>query len=568
MNLLGAIGNCLLAFTTEFEVICALLPKKQVVGVWPVHCLRRYWCEDGVFAFEAGRRSPRGEGSYSFVSSHNEEIYRTLDRLILKAKKCDSSSSTGSVDDRPPAPLPVDALKPETPISSSESDDEGSHQHKKPSNLYLQNGSSETTPLASKVPLPQAGSGTRMTTSLRHPPAHNPDVSGNPTYLRRARTLTGTRGWLHESVQQSPEAELKKPKRRSVHNQPLPPPPAAYIEEEIKTRDPLEEDTYSHTVHPVPAPFEQGSFNASLYNALVHPLDPAIKRQQRSSAVDDFALYDIAFPPTSLSKGRRLLSQDAEYGTVTNPDSNIIPRTKMPVNKLPLSLGKPKEVLKQPLNPLYGSQEDLLAAMEPAQEKPGQSSPRLARLPSGSGKTMSELLKTFQPPREETDDAPPPGQLRKKSEDDGLTANPLYGSQDKLLDALKLQTLEDSVEVDPSRWYKPPESGNEIEEGQQTPERKGSPEIRDGTPTGEGEETGATVKPSEAMLVEQQNADEQQSGYRESTPTGILRDAKGYTKIDKSRKVEEEEGEGEDAVVAPPIPQRNYSWDSSNSSTI
>ncbi len=584
MNLLGAIGNCFLAFTSDFEIICALLPDKQVVGVWPLHCLRRYWCEEGVFAFEAGRRSPRGEGSYSFVTSENEDMYRTLDKLIQKAKR--DSSSSGSVDERPPAPLPTDAHKSESPIPSSESDEEG---RKKA------NGSQETTPIPSKVPLPQPGGGISKTTSLNHPPNHSPDVSANPTYIRRVRTHTGSK-WLHQSVEPAPP--LANRKRRSVHNQPLPPPPTAFIEEEIATHDPLQEDTYSHTVHHVPAPFQQSVFNASLYNALVHPQDPSIKRNQRPGSVDDSALYDIAFPPSTLSRARCLLPQDAEYGTVVNPGPSVIPRTAMPVSKLPLSLSKPKS--NHPLNPLYGSQEDLLAL----REVPEEPQPRLARLPTGPSE-RPDFLKEFRSSRDDTDSAPPPGQLRKK-EDDGLTTNPLYGSQDRLLDALKLQALEDSVEVDPARWYMPPESGDEEKEparaagekpvdgrtndktnvSERTPlEEGGASKDRVGSPKAAGGGSKATERSPKAAEGGATTTTHLGSGgaqdvlhgpgerSREATPipspSAIPRDAKGYSQIDKSKKNRREEAspgeDEEDLPSPPPIPQRNYSWDSTNS---
>lgn len=615
MNILGAIGNCLLAFTSEFEIICALLPDKQVVGVWPLHSLRRYWCEDGVFAFEAGRRSPRGEGTYSFVTSHNEEIYRNVDRLVQKARRASSSSGSGSVDERPPAPLPAGAHTPETPVPSSESDEEKARY-------------TDATPTPSKVPQPQASSGAKTTASQ---PNHTPDVSGNPTYTVRARSGSS---WLHQSVQRSPKAESSKPKRRSVHNQPLPPPPIALIGDEIQSRDPLEEDTYSHTVHHVPAPFQQSQVNASLYNALSHPQDPSIKRQPRSTTVDESALYDIAFPPSTLSKGWRMLPQDAEYGIVGDAKPDIIPGTTMPVNKLPLSLGKPKELpkAKQPLNPLYGSQEDLLRAPEaPLPEAPSSEvpSPRLARLPTGSGQ-RPEFLKSPQLPRDDTDDAPPPGPLRKKTEDDGLTANPLYGSHDQLLDVLKQEALEESMEVDPTRWYKPPEDEN-VKPATATTVRAANPVYGDITPA-QGGDTGANdvedrektpmegreQATDQVTLLEDARKDSKEPcrpKLREPTPdpsvSGVPRDAKGYSKIDKSKKQKQKTNEeirevepddavapppipqrtysspvpespspelaqlptgseaaSDDAVDPPPIPQRNYSWDSSNSTNI
>ena len=341
MNIIGARGDCLLALTTEMEIVCALAPNKQVVGVWPFDCLRRYWCGEGMFGFEAGRRSPRGEGKYSFITSEDEEIYRTLQKFIDKAKRSSVSSSSSAdssrYDDRPPAPLPTDARQSETPVASSESEEEGGETNKKSKDqdggkaLALGYDVVRTPPVppkASRSPsLSKHQSPKSRGKSLRTTPTHDMiEVTGtSPAYLKRARTHSGfTNAWLHETVQ--PPAT--KGKRRSVHGQPLPPPPVAFTGEEIKTRDPLEEDTYSHTVHRIPGPFQRRAsdhvaVSGSLYNALVHHQDPSIRHKKRPGVQDDTALYDVAFTPHRSIKGRSTLSNDAEYGTISNPDPNF-----------------------------------------------------------------------------------------------------------------------------------------------------------------------------------------------------------------------------------------------------
>ena len=49
---------------------------------WPLRFLRRYGCDGDILSFEAGRRCPRGEGSYAFSTSHALEIRNLIRRNI------------------------------------------------------------------------------------------------------------------------------------------------------------------------------------------------------------------------------------------------------------------------------------------------------------------------------------------------------------------------------------------------------------------------------------------------------------------------------------------------------
>lgn len=493
MNVIGVQGDCLLALTTGLEIQCARFPSRQVVAIWPFETLRTYWFGDGIFGFEAGRRSPRGEGKFNFVTKQDEEIYKTLAYYIKKAKResTGSNSSNKAVDDRPPAPLPADTTKDETPLPSSESEED--HQHEasalgydsvNPSSLY------PTKPLV------------RNRTGSLKSRVENVDVSStSPAYLRRIRTHLGF--WLHESVQQ-PQGRHSD---SSITLEDTP--PAVLTCEDIHSRDPLEEDTYSHTVHLFPAPFNSQNtkhnvVGESLYNALVHTGAPSTKRKQRTGSGDDATLYDVAFPVNPGKGGRGVLPKtEGEYSTAFIKDQNTnIPRTRMPISKMLLG----PEPLKD----------------EPPKEPSSQPKPQL---------------------------------VKRKESGEGLTTNPLYGSQDNLLSAIA--ALEDQTEVRAEKQAINPVYG----------ERKdvmlGQKQV--------GAELEETCDGTPKDLEESEETDSRSRLHGESSPIPIPKDDKGYSKVKKKKKKNGQqvgsEGEGEeedDGGLPPPIPERNYSFEGDN----
>lgn len=529
--------------------------------MWPFDSLRRYWCGDGIFGFEAGRRSPRGEGTFLFVSSQGEEIYKALERFITKAKRGSASSSGSSeektVDLRPPAPLPVDANRSETPVQSSESDEEGEKQkHKRYSrdptlkdhddmmdiaNAYDLVKSPPLPPKPVGTPLPDAGLGSKKqmlayTGSLKPGRATQqevPDVSTNPSYLRRVRTHTGgVHQWLHKSVQK-PKKDEKRSKELPLP-QDIPPPPAAFAAAEIKVRDPLEEDTYSHTIHRFPPPFrspasDHNVVGSSLYHALVHPgvKDSGLKRNQREGSETDESLYDLAFLPSGKSK-HPVPGLESEYSSLqTAVKDSSIPRTTMPLEKMPLGLGQ-----------------------------------------------LPELRRSQRPFREETD-APSPKPIRQiEQSDDGMTVNPLYGSQENLL--AQIASLEDSLEVEKGtaagkmKLVKPDEA----------PSEKQAANPMYGEPSKLGIQLGRENAEEVAESGDSQTQLPRQNGAELDCPDldpssgQVQKGHKGYSKVDKSKKTaaenrteerpdeKTEDDRDETDSVPPPIPERNYSFDS------
>lgn len=51
--------------------------------VWPLHSLRRYGFEEGMFSFESGRRCETGEGIYAFKCRRASVLFQTLQQQIL-----------------------------------------------------------------------------------------------------------------------------------------------------------------------------------------------------------------------------------------------------------------------------------------------------------------------------------------------------------------------------------------------------------------------------------------------------------------------------------------------------
>ncbi|XP_075974761.1 uncharacterized protein LOC142975659 [Anticarsia gemmatalis] len=66
---------------TENDII--LYREGRESTVWPLHSLRRYGFENGVFSFESGRRCDTGEGIYAFRCRRASLLFRTLQQQIL-----------------------------------------------------------------------------------------------------------------------------------------------------------------------------------------------------------------------------------------------------------------------------------------------------------------------------------------------------------------------------------------------------------------------------------------------------------------------------------------------------
>lgn len=336
MNLIEASERCLLALTPQNQLVCATLTTRQVLGVWPYNSLRRYWCKSSTFGFEAGRRSPRGEGLFTFGTDRDEELYRTLEKCIKRAKK-------GSIS-RPPAPLPNSLNSSDTPpVSTSESDD-------------------DEPPLA----VPSRTPTTSRAQTVRRSPNDSEGPGPSPANLRRMKTHTGLvaeHKWLHKSVNPQPSKDVCNPST-NVQNGEGP------------------EDTYSHTVHkPLPKPLPTGRNDnepEDLYSHTVHKLPPPfVPREQPNGSTyqrlhsqpsvlpagagysdlpeEDMRVYDVAFQPGTHAT---VIPSDSQYTTLGQPDpvsTNLVPSTQS-------SAATPSSYNEDGLmdNPLYASQENLL----------------------------------------------------------------------------------------------------------------------------------------------------------------------------------------------------------------
>ncbi|UYV72184.1 hypothetical protein LAZ67_9002121 [Cordylochernes scorpioides] len=58
----------------------------RILYVWHFRHIRRYGCSKDVFSFEAGRKSPSGEGLFSFHAADGNLIFQTVDGLVNQLK--------------------------------------------------------------------------------------------------------------------------------------------------------------------------------------------------------------------------------------------------------------------------------------------------------------------------------------------------------------------------------------------------------------------------------------------------------------------------------------------------
>ena len=538
MTLIGATGlACLLSFTPKREIICANVQNRQVLGVWPFNSLRRYWHGDGMFGFEAGRRSPRGEGKFEFVTSQSERLYKKLDILT----KANSPRSSKVADTRPPVPLPAVPTPPVSSASNSDEETSSSKQSKRSQTMKVESNMIE--------------------------------VSGtSPAYqLRRVQTVP-SRGhkYLHEAIQ----SESENQRSEDVRNPGLPPPAAALRGEHINTRDPGVDDTYSHTVHRVPEHFqrkamEHSAVGGSFYNALVHRQSTSsIKLKSRTGSDSDELVYDVAFQPNSMKRTLIPVTQDGEYAvakhpaidtqehtsrTTTTTMTNEQQRTLEPAeNPPPLRYVLTEPTEKQRINnPLYGSKEDLTDAGDDANDSGMTDNPLYGskeNLFSNEESKQSKELEVHMAALVTLGNGGSGG-ASNGIDDNSLTLNPIYGTSSNFA---TLSRERNNQEEQTASGEVESHSTTDLQTGQ----------VRSGEESPPSKAEGAVAAGSE--LSTQQ---------REATPDTIRRDAKGYSKIDKNKKInnsEENEREVEgnrspeedsEDEVPPPIPPRKYSMD-------
>ena len=533
--MIGARGDCLLAITTDSELLCSLETTRQVVGVWPFNCLRRYWCGEGVFGFEAGKRSPRGEGTFTFTSlAQDEEIYATLKKYIDRAKqvtlqrgnKYGSSGvkAVGGMQARPKFPLPDDEAM-ETLGDAARGGGAGVEELS-----YAQVPSQDQL----------AGRPRSVSPYERRASLHHTDVSApNPMYMLK-RSQTAKPRMIQQWVEQTEAAAAARwsmpspvsegggeEEPRPLPHPPLPPLLPRMVERGSPTL--AEEDMYSHTQHVMPAPFqhrasEHNIVEESTYHTLVHDkCSPSLRGRKEGGGGGEegegegegAGIYSVAYPPdVAVVGGRRVHVAPDEYGTLDleavdkggGGTSRAVPPSGLNLTPAPCERGG------------WGG-------------GGGGGGGEDKRIESKPGTVASKGSVPLTPGSER-------GDL-----EDSMTENLLYNTHaDVLMATASVQTVlareegEGGSESGTATVAEEREKVNETDNGGSglSGGTKGSGGV------GGGEEGGLGA------------------GGGEGVEGGLQRDAKGYTKVDKSKKqqttVERLDSEG----PPPPIPPRLY----------
>ena len=540
MNTVGARGDLNLAITTDSEIVCALVPSNQVVGVWSFTCLRRYWCGDGVFGFEAGKRSPRGEGTYTFISAEAEDIYSTLKQFIEKAKQAamegkraeeEVKKVTTDVNIRPKFPLPPIASRADPLLLAPGDPDivavgEGRElELEDESKCYDVIPSQPAEAFIGGPPLSPFKRGAGNTSSL-----HHTDISGpSPAYMKRANTSKPRR--MQQWLKKSSRPNKKKAEASAVggargENTSHTAAPSL----EMRSRSPdLEEDTYSHTQHVLQRRVTECSVvDDSLYNALVHmsgrtssssltsherastlkaKKKPASQGKGEAEEEEEGGIYSIAYPGQPVPEKGELV-QNSEYGTLGRSAADPMAARGRTISSLPLAPAK--------------------TSFTKAEETDAGISPPL--VPS----------RPFVPP-------PPPesNPLSSPSDiEDGMVDNLVYDSTENLLESI-LHIPSTPTTAESERAMSNPPSGTVGERHGIEGRCHSSVGVEDCHGNAKGEEKEAR-KEEEGRREKEEGKDE------------IQRDAKGYSKVDKNKKQKKADRGGGGKEEAPPLPPRNY----------
>ena len=511
--------------------------------MWPLGMLRRYWCEDGVFGFEAGRHSPRGVGTYLFTTSQDKEIYDMLKRLTTQG-------DTAALGTRPPAPLPPTPVTTKSTTLLADPIRGGALMDRKEfkdDDEKKYDVVSEPPPVLPPKPLLKSQSeilvhkSTLIDPSLDLSPAYGhaiPPVSNsNPSASIVTNTLYGSsmpvpplagnqatpnnqatlnnqttpnnqatpnnqftpntlkRRWLHESI--TPKVEPDEPAKDSLHFgtsvlkvskwvQSTHAQAPAGVPQHVSSgvASVCEDIAYAHTVHRMPAEFELSevpnvTLGPTLYNTLVHKgAQPHAHNETPPSTVrDQQSLYDIAFMQSGSNSKP---SSKSDYSVAYLPQDQVDGATIVP----------------QPM-----------AVKE--------------RVEGGVSRCSPSPMPPMPPM--------PPLPLQ----DDGLTNNPLYGSQSTVIQdvlSLKISTpelhkrvrvLQDGPMGEAPFPENPNGSGGMLSDGDQLGPRL-EVEVVAGSSTKDSGEA-------------------------------IQRDSKGYSKVAKSSLVV-----AEDNSAPPPLPERHY----------
>jgi len=339
IQLIGASGDCVLAFTPQKLIVCALQSTKQVLGVWPYGSLRKYWGDKEKFGFMCGRRAPRGEGEFLFQTDQGEDLFLVLERLI-------------KVVSARPLEVPVLAS---VPINVAKG---GARNHSNPTSDDTATGRDQRPQQPLPLQAHQRHTEPRKRMSMTGPLPPIPDDTNSKSKTMPRPPLN--RGMTTPAFQQNPPIDpstlvsdtspayftspltSNKPKASQKHT-PSPP--------DLTKRDPYplpmtststsplqEDDTYSHTKHEVPMQFAQrnASFKMVRGNDIYHGLvrsdsmrstrDKGRKSSSDSGSLDmdSVAMYDLAYRP-SIQKTRELVPvREGDYESVGDAAKQLL----------------------------------------------------------------------------------------------------------------------------------------------------------------------------------------------------------------------------------------------------
>ena len=327
IDLIGASGECILAFTPQKQLVCALHNSRQVVGVWPYSSLRNYWGSKDKFGFVAGRRAPRGEGDFNFTTNQGEEMFQMLERLIKIMSKnsshqveCTQVEAVVQHTD-----LKVGIESPAPPILS------------KPPKLKKRMTTPGPLP---PLPVPSVSSLLHSNSCTTFPSTITQEINSNtivsdtsPAYFKSHSVPTGHK--LQKDVSRTASSisyfssssfplEQLHSKRGTHPSIPSSSPPSWETGNQ-------EGDTYSHTAHNLPVQFSRNSTlkiikGDSIYHGLVQVDNrgsSSIKLSPKKTATvdpsaDSTVVYDLAYHPSFQQPKVLVPVLEGDYGSIGN----------------------------------------------------------------------------------------------------------------------------------------------------------------------------------------------------------------------------------------------------------
>lgn len=319
--LIGASEKCLLAFTPQKQLVCALYLTRQVVGVWPYASLRNYWGGRDQFGFIAGRRAPRGEGKFTFTTQEGEVIFQMLERLI----KATSDASSLQADCTPEE-IHYSEVRGEgtrvLPIPSKPQDLRGKLSTPEPVQLLHRQSVHSLSHTNSSTGFPSTCAEAVINTDIS-------DTS--PAYLTHSASGVGNvRSSLSRTASSVSTFSSSSVPLEGLHSRKarFPSPLLSSSTPSKESSDQDEDATYSLTLRNLPVQFTRNASlkligGNSIYNGLVRSESlgssstrcKAKKTASAAPSYDSTGLYDLVYRPNQPSKVLQPV-QEGDYGSI------------------------------------------------------------------------------------------------------------------------------------------------------------------------------------------------------------------------------------------------------------